>query len=292
MTGYVHLDPAVRALADLPPQERIERIRADLWIDYPRAREALARLDELLLFPKRARMPNLLIFGASGMGKTMIIEKFARAHPPVLDLVTGIRVRPVIAVQMIPSPDERRFYHRLLAVIGAPPPSRATLGQLETQVLRLLKEIDPRVLVIDEVQNLLAGTNREQRRMLNLLRFLGNELRVPLVCLGPHEARDAIRGDAHLNSRFDPHGLPSWRYDEDFQGLIGSLFRALPLRSPSELGEGALRRIVEATGGITAAIFRLITDLAVEAIGSGAERITPPAILNRRIASAAAEAAL
>ena len=94
------------------------------------------------------------------------------------------------------------------------------------------------MLVIDEVQNLLAGSNREQRRMLNLLRFLGNEWRVALVCLGPHEARDAIRGDAHLNSRFDPHGLPSWRYDEDFQSLIGSLFRALPLRSPSELGEG------------------------------------------------------
>ncbi len=136
MTGYVHFDPAVRGLADLPGQERIERIRADLWIDYPRAREALARLDELLLFPKRARMPNLLIFGASGMGKTMIIEKFARAHPPVLDPVTGIRVRPVIAVRMIPSPDEGRFYHRLLAVIGAPPPSRATRGQRETQVLR------------------------------------------------------------------------------------------------------------------------------------------------------------
>jgi hypothetical protein len=89
-----------------------------------------------------------------------------------------------------------------------------------------------------------------------------------------------------------PSACRQWRYDEDFQGLIGSLFRALPLRSPSELGEGALKRIVEATGGITSAIFRLITDLAVEAIGSGAERITAPAILNRRIASPAPEAVL
>ncbi|MGO9773561.1 MAG: TniB family NTP-binding protein [Roseiarcus sp.] len=37
--------------------------------------EALDRLDELFLFSKRARMPNLLIFGPSGMGKTMIVEK-------------------------------------------------------------------------------------------------------------------------------------------------------------------------------------------------------------------------
>src|SRR5208283_5167163 len=83
MTEYAHLDPALRRLADLSQRERIERIRVDRWVDYPRAREALDRLDELFLFPKRARMPNLLIFGPSGMGKTMIVEKFARAHPPV-----------------------------------------------------------------------------------------------------------------------------------------------------------------------------------------------------------------
>ena len=284
MSDYPHLDPALRSLADLPERERIERIRADRWIDYPRAREALARLDELFLHPKRARMPNLLIFGDSGMGKTMIIEKFARAHPQVFDAANGVRRRPVIVLQMIPSPDEGRFYHRLLAVIGSPPPTRATLGQLETQALFLLKEVGPRMLVIDEVQNLMAGSYRERRRMLNLLRFLGNELRIPLVCLGSQEARDAIRGDAHLNSRFDPYGLPPWRYDADFHGLMGSLLRTLPLREPTELGESALKRIVEASGGVTSAIFRLTTDLAIEAIKSGAERITAADIFERRVA--------
>jgi hypothetical protein len=213
----------------------------------------------------------------------MIVEKFARAHPPVFDAAIGVRRKPVIVLQMIPSPDEGRFYHRLLAVIGAPPPTRATLGQLETQALFLLKEINPRMLVIDEVQNLMAGSYREQRRMLNLLRFLGNELRIPLVCLGSHEARDAIRGDAHLNSRFDPFGLPPWRYDADFRGLMGSLLRTLPLRAPTEFGESALKRIVEVTGGVTSAIFRLTTDLAIEAIASGAERITPADIFERRV---------
>lgn len=291
MSGYPHLDPAIQGYAGLPGRERIDNIRMDRWIDYPRARDALARLEELLRFPKRARMPNLLIFGASGMGKTMVIEKFMRAHPPAFDPASGIHQRPVIAVQMIASPDEGRFYHRLLAVIGAPPPARATLGQLETQALRLLKEIDPRMLVIDEVQNLLAGSHREQRRMLNLLRFLGNELRIPLVCLGSHEARDAIRGDAHLSSRFDPYGLPPWRNDADFHGLVGGLLRSLPLQAPSELTDGALKRIVEASGGVTSAIFRLLTDLAIEAINNGAERVTAQAILNHRALQPIPEAA-
>ncbi len=254
-------------------------MRADRWVDYPRARESLDKLEELMLFPKRARMPNLLIFGASGMGKTMIVEKFLRAHPPGFDAATGIDHRPVIVVQMVASPDEGRFYHRLLSAIGAPPPARATLGQLESQSLRLLQEMAPRMLVIDEVQNLIAGTWREQRRMLNLLRFLGNELRIPLVCLGSHEARDVIRGDAHLNSRFEPFGLPPWRHDEDFRGLLGGLLRSLPLRSPSELTESAVKRLVDGNGGVTAAIFRMVTGLATAAILDGTERITPTAIL-------------
>ena len=283
MTAYPHLDPAVQAHVDLPDRERIEYIRVDRWVDYPRARQALDKLEELFVFPKRARMPNLLIFGASGMGKTMIIEKFVSAHPPRFDESIGIYHRPVIAVQMVASPDEGRFYHRLLSVIGAPPPTRATLGSLETQALRLLQEIAPRMLVIDEVQTLSAGTYREQRRMLNLLRFLGNELRIPLICLGSHEARDAIRGDAHLNSRFEPYGLPPWRHDSDFHGLIGGLLLSLPLRYPSELTDSALKRLVEINSGITASIFRMVIDLATDAILTGTERITPAAILDHRI---------
>lgn len=283
MTDYPHLDPAVRAHADLPDRDRMEHIRADRWIDYPRARQALEKLEELLLFPKRARMPNLLIFGASGMGKTMIIEKFVRDHPPRFDENSGIHHRPVIVVQMVASPQEGRFYNRLLTVIGAPPPTRASLGQLETQALRLLQEIAPRMLIIDEVQNVSAGTYREQRRMLNLLRFLGNELRIPLICLGSHEAREAIRGDAHLNSRFEPYGLPPWRHDADFQGLIGGLLYSLPLRSPSELTDSALKRLVEVNGGITDYIFKMLMALATDAILTGTERITPAAILDHRV---------
>ena len=127
MTTYPHLDPAVQAHVGQPDRERIEYMRVDRFVDYPRARQAFEKLEELLLFPKRARMPNLLIFGASGMGKTMIIEKFVRAHPPSFDESSGIHHRPVIAVQMVASPDEGRFYHRLLSVIGAPPPTRATI---------------------------------------------------------------------------------------------------------------------------------------------------------------------
>ncbi len=42
-----HLLPAAQGLARLPADERIQRFRADRWIGYPRAIEALNRLDTL-----------------------------------------------------------------------------------------------------------------------------------------------------------------------------------------------------------------------------------------------------
>ena len=76
--SYPHLLPQTCALADAPAEIRIQRIRADRWIGYARAEAALAAMDDLLTFPKRTRMPNLLLVGPSNNGKTMIVEKFKR----------------------------------------------------------------------------------------------------------------------------------------------------------------------------------------------------------------------
>ncbi len=279
---FPHLFPHVRPLAALSAEERIRRILADRWIAYPRAERALEKLEALLAFPQRARMPNLLIVGASGMGKTMIVEKFARDHPSHFDAVTGRMRMPVILVQMVPGPVEARFYRLLLAAIGAPEPPRATLSELESLALRLLSEIQPGLLIIDEVHSLQAGTVREQARFLNMLRFLGNELRVPLICVGTQQARNALRTDDQMVRRFEAFALPPWQDDEDFGGLIGSLQRTLPLRRESEIGERMLKRLIETTGGVTSAVFSLMTMLAIAAIKNGEERILPSDVADKR----------
>ena len=115
-----------RPIAALSAEERMRRIRADRWINIPRGAAGAEMLEDLIAFPQRARMPNLLIVGESGMGKTMIVEKFARDHPAHFDAVNGLKRMPVVVVQMVSGPDEARFYKRLLAAIGAPEPTRAT----------------------------------------------------------------------------------------------------------------------------------------------------------------------
>ena len=65
-------------------------------------------------------------------------------------------------------------------------------------MLVLLREVGARMLVVDELHNVLAGRGDTRREFLNLLRFLGNELRIPLVGVGTREAYLAVRSDDQL----------------------------------------------------------------------------------------------
>ena len=127
---------------------------------------------------------------------------------------------PVGAVQMVSGPDETRFYRRILAAIGAPEPPRATLAVLKSVALRLLAEMRAEMLVIDEIYRRQAGTIPDQARFPNMLRFLGNQLRIPLVCVGTDQARNALGTDAQLVRRFEAFALPPWEAGADFTGLI------------------------------------------------------------------------
>ncbi len=134
------------------------------------------------------------------------------------------------------------------------------------------------VLVIDEVHNILAGSYREQRIVLNTLRFLSNRLQISLVCFGVNEAREAISGDVQLARRFEQFTLNRWAANEQFESLVASILRNTPLRKSSVLAPKSLRRMLQITEGITANIFHSINSLGVDAIKNGREQITDEAV--------------
>lgn len=277
--AFAHLDPEVGGLAAQPAAERIGFIRADRWIGFPRAELGVNLLRDLIDHPSCARMPCLLIHGDSGMGKTKIVERFRRDFPDDFDTQAGRAQRPVLIMEMPPGPSEQRFYRQMLAVLNAPQHGYERLDVLEQIALRLLHAINPRMLIIDEVHNLVAGTPREQRRTLNLLKFLANQLRIPLVCLGTDDALRAMQSDPQIASRFEPFHLPRWRADVAFRSLLATLETVLPLRKPSNLEQKSMVEcILGHSRGITGNVVRLLTRAAVEAILNGQERIEATAL--------------
>lgn len=274
MIELPHLAPGAAALANAPIETQIRAIRSDRWVGFDRARRVLRHLDGLCDHPPSTRPPGLAIYGHSGMGKTMLVEKFKRDHPPIIDHNTGVESMPVLAITLTSRPTERRIYGQILMAMGASINERLTLMELEIRTVLLLKSSNVRVLVFDEVHNLLAGTPREQRVILQLLRYLSNEIKASLVCLGVSEARDAIAGDTQLARRLDQFVLPRWKADEEFQELVTAILRSLPLRLPSALSSQSLRHLSRLGDGITARVFGILNELAIEAIQNGTERIT------------------
>lgn len=275
---YPHLHPTARAWADEDVPSRVRRIRTDRWIGYARAQAALAAIEDVLSFPKRTRMPNLLLVGPTNNGKTMVVEKFRRSHPPLaaVDAEDGIARVPVLKMQMPAGPDERRFFGAILDELGMNRWPKERVATQQNLAVRLMRAADVRMLVIDEVHNVLSGSGLQQRRLLNLLRWIGNELQIPLVGVGTSEALRAIRSDDQLANRFEPVPLLLWDEDEAYRRLLSTLEALLPLRKPSGLAQPALAgKIFAMSEGVLGEIVSIVTRAATIAVTSGAEAVSP-----------------
>jgi len=279
-----HLLPEVRELLKLTRLERLEHIKKDFWIGYPLALVALQKLRELFDHPRRQRMPNLLIIGSTNNGKSMIIEKFCRGYKPKIERrridwdkfydlggYDQLIEMPLISVQMPPAPDTRRFYIAILDKLensygcGSPAKLQFT-GSMENHLLSLFKKFNVRMLIIDEIHNILAGSNNKQREFLNVLRFLGNELKIPLVCVGTKDAYLAIRSDPQLENRFEPFLLPRWKAGREYDSLLASLAATFPLKKPSNLNSTKISEyVLQKSEGILGEIITLLRRVAIQA---------------------------
>lgn len=275
---YPHLQRSARVWADEDGASRVRRIRTDRWIAYARAEAALAAIEDLLSFPRRTRMPNLLLVGPTNNGKTMIVEKFRRSHPPTeaAHAPDGVANIPVVRMQMPPGPDESRFFAAILDALGLAAWRSDTVAARQDAAVRLMRKTGVRLLIIDELHNVLSGAGTQQRRLLNLLRWIGNELQVPLVGVGTAEALRAIRSDDQLVNRFEPFPLPPWTEDDAYLRLLSTLEAVLPLRRPSGLVRPALASTVFALSeGVLSEIVAAVTRAAARAVMQGVEAITP-----------------
>jgi Bacterial TniB protein len=270
-----HLRPEARDLALLPANERLARMPANRWIGYTRASRAITLLEHMLANePGRIRPRNLLIVGATNNGKTAIAGRFLRDHTQHPSENGEHEIFPVLLVQMPPAPTVGRLYAAILAGLGVPGALHPRSPNREGAALYLLRRVECRMLMIDELHNLLAASVPRQRELLNLLRYLGNELCIPLTCLGTREAYLAIRTDDQLENRFEPFLLPIWEDDPEFGRLLASFETVLPLREPSGLGLPAMRAaILRRSEGTIGEVAALLAAAAETAFLSGKERI-------------------
>ena len=255
-------------------EERIHSIKKAKWIGYSQANNVINRFNELLNYPINHRMPNILLVGDSNNGKTALLNKFIKSNQSYVEEETGKLIIPTLLIQAPPEPDVRRFYNAILESLFAPYKSSEKIEMKQQRVIHLLKKVELRLLIIDEIHHVLAGNLSKQRSFLNVLKFLSNELKISMICSGTREAFNAIQTDPQLANRFEPKVLKKWKNDEDYLRLLASFESLLPLKEPSMLVEPSLStKILAMSEGLIGEISKILELASILAIESGVEKI-------------------
>ncbi|MCI0391903.1 MAG: TniB family NTP-binding protein [Acidobacteria bacterium] len=271
-----HLNESAKAALALSDQERINFIRRPRWIGYTKAKQIIAQLENLLTHPKIHRMPNLLLVGETNNGKTMIVNRFHQLHPATDDPNTERFQLPVLVVQAPPVPSETRFYNAILEKLSAPYRASDRVDKKQFQVLKILSRVRIQMMIIDEIHQIVAGKTGKQRQFLNTIKYLGNELQIPIVGVGTYEAFNALQTDPQLANRFEPTVLPRWEQGQEYLRLLSSFERMLPLKRPTHLAEKDLAfKLLVMSEGTIGELSALLARAAMSAIEKKTETITP-----------------
>lgn len=260
-----------------PPPElagRLEALRRPGWTPYPVGNRALARLAEMIEAPPSHRPPCLLIHGDTNNGKTTIAMKFAKDWNAGVVAATDRAIRPVLTVQNPPLADVNILLALILRSLGAPIPPNARIERKFGQLLALMKTAEVRMVVIDEIHNILVSKVSQRDTYLNTLKFLSNELQIPIVLIGTLEAVRAIQTDQQLGNRFEPFPIPRWANGADYAKFLGGLCAGMEIKDAFDWRAKALvTRIHSMSEGLTGETWRLMSRAAEHALRSGREVI-------------------
>lgn len=274
-TRYAHLLPEVRAVADLSIEERILYISTDRWLPYTRAIEVLDSLEDLLKKPRINRPPNVMLLARSSNGKSHILERFADLHPGIPNVNGPNILAPVILIDAPPSGQAKDLYTIILEMLNRPPPKSSGVAERERAAVDILGKVDTKILMIDEINHLLAGSTSRQKEFMFALKHLSNQLKMSLVIAGTPESVQVLRLSDQLENRFKTEGLPIWTLVSELRLLLANFEQVLPLRETSSLSLKSTAAMISSFGVETiGSISSLLNDAAIAALKSGQEKIT------------------
>ncbi len=262
-------------------EERIARLLSNKWIGYTTADSILERLEDLMDHPQIHRMPNLLIYGETNNGKTTIVNELIRRHPVIKDANGDGTQLPIVRIEMPPEANQDSIYMSILRALYVPFQPNAKKEEKANQVFGVMRRLKVRLLVIDELHNILDATRLRQNQVINTIKYLGNTLKIPIVGVGTKEAKNVFRSDNQLSNRFKPIELPKWKLDIEYRKLLASFEKLMGLEQPSNLDSKELAiEIMGMSEGWIGEISEIIKHASISAIKSGEERITIDGLQN------------
>lgn len=285
----IKLTPETESLLYKTDEERITYISEDRWINYPLADDIIDMLEDIKTYEKnKSRVTSILLVGSSNNGKTSLLEEFISRNPPYdhysenpekitkefFDKYTATGIPALYA--LAPSePSESRLYSNILNSINAPFKATDNKDRKLYLVKYYLEMLNVDMLIIDEIHNILSGSVVKQLQVLNSIKNLSNDLKIPIVLSGTKDSLRAISTDTQISSRFRPVYLKKWQMDKEYISLLATFLSTLPLKKESNiLTPNTALEILEISNGYIGDIVGLLKKAAIYAIKTGSEKVS------------------
>ncbi len=283
MKNNEHLNnllPSVREKLNLSNDDRKEFILEEKWITYPNAKEILDKLEFLYKHPKKSRMPCMLLVGGTNNGKTSIINKFLKKHPPFED--EEVTITPILSVIAPDTGSISDFFSKILQSLCVPYRNGDKVNKKRELIDHYFKICEIKMLIVDEIHNILIGAISKQKAFMNSLKNLSTELQIPIVIVGTPDALHATNTDSQINNRFKPIALKKWHFDRNYLSLLASLEKIIPLKNPSYLSSDKelSEYIFDISEGYIGEIIDLITISSLYSIDNNIEKIDIKSLKN------------
>ena len=274
-----NLAPQFRKYLEMSDEERIYFIQKDKWIDYPLANKVLLKMQDIFNAPKSIRSRGMLLYGDSNNGKTAILKKFYRnfSKDEYIDEDGDlIHLMPIVYVISESSSDESVMFSKILSAMNVPVNHKEKVTKKKEEVIYNLGIMKTKLIIIDEIQNVLQGPYNKMTQLITSLKTLNNTTAIPIILAGTQDAMSAISIDNQTKSRFKPLELPNWNNDENFSRFITTIEALLPLKKASNLYQNyeLLTYLHELSNGCIGEVIDILKDASIYAIRTKSEKIT------------------
>lgn len=199
---------------------------------------------------------GLLITGASGVGKTTILEQYLDIFPRVqAQHKTTI---PVLHVVTPASPTVKSMAEAILLALCDPMARRGSAEEKTFRIYQLLKACEVELLLIDEFQHFYyAHSVIEFRRIADWLKNLISVSGIAVVLFGLPESEVVVYSNEQLARRFSSkQRLTSFKLNNEkdfieFRAVLKGFQQKLPFSVEESLFEANLaRRFLVASNGL------------------------------------------
>lgn len=199
----------------------------ECFIKYSLAVRVLARMHELTMQIGRLRPEGMLIVGDSNNGKSHLLRRFCSELPVLAGKAGLTSVIPAIYLQAPVNANRRDFFSSMASALGIPDASRLTAQRVRQRTLDAMETAKTMALCVDELHHIAPGGPARQRVFIDDLKYISNELKIPVFLAGTSLSFALIAKDEQYSDRFKPVMLPRWDLNKEFLWLLASIERVL-----------------------------------------------------------------